>query len=387
MLRKLTLGFAVITTALAVVACSSNDTKTISVGPNFASASLYASNASQNGVSIYPPGTASGSGPVNQIGGSSTTLSGPQYLAFDSSSNLWVTNFANGTGSLVVIKALATGNVVPLANSLSTGFAIQRPRGIAMGQVTLSSGPFAFAVVSNVNPAAGAATANQILFFNTDLRFFGAPYQILAGSNTGLNVPSGLAADNNGHVYVANLQGASVAQFVVPTPTPTPVPTATPTPSPTATPTPVGATPSPTPTASPTPTPVPPLNPTPALSISGNATGIGQPTSIALDKNSNMYVSDQASTLCGTQPCGAILVFAPAATGNVAPIRSIFGSATKLFAPTDVKVDGTGQIYVADSTPAGAGVIYIFSATASGNVAPTSTFTSPGAVIGIGLTP
>lgn len=380
MLRRLTLSFAAVTAAVAIVACSSSDTKAISVGPNFPSQSLYASNASQNGVSIYPPGTASGSGPVNQIGGSSTGLNGPQYLAFDSTSNLWTANYANGTGSIVEIKALATGNVVPLLNSASLGLSLARPRGIAFGTQALGPGTFTFLVVSNVDNTAGSF-ANQLLFFNPG--FFGTAYQTLAGNLTNLNVPSGVAADGSAHVYVANLQGASVAQFTIPSPTPSPAPTATPPPTPTPSPTPTGATPSPSPTPAPTATP---LNIAPSLYISGAATGIGQPTSVALDANGNIFVSDQKPSLAACAGSGAILVFGPTATGNVAPIRSICGAATNLFAPTDVKIDKTGQIYVADSK-AGNGVIYVFGATANGNVAPTTTFTSPGAVIGIGLTP
>jgi hypothetical protein len=384
MLRRLTLGFAAVTAAVAVVACSSNDTNPISVGPSFPAISLYATNTSQNGVSIYPPGTASGSGPVNQIGGSNTGLNGPQYLAFDSSSNLWVTNFANGTGSIVEIKALATGNVLPLLNSASAGVVIARPRGITFGSQPTASGNFTFLAVANVDPTAGAFS-NQVLFFNPGL--FGVSYQRIAGGNTQLNVPSGLTADTNGHIYVANLQGATVAQFTLPVPTPSASPTVTPSATPTPTPTP---TPSPGATATPTPTPVPtatPLNLVPSQLI----TGLGQPTSVALDKSGNIYVSDQASKTCDASvpaPCGAILVFAPGATGAAAPIRTISGSATKLLAPTDVKVDGSGLVYVADTVGAGGtGVVHVFSAGASGNAAPTTTYTSPGAMVGIGLTP
>jgi hypothetical protein len=382
MLRRLTLGFAAVTAAVAVVACSSSDTKPISIGPNFPSTSLYATNSSQNGVSIYPPGTASGSLPTNNIGGPSTGLTGPQYLAFDPQSNLWVTNYSSTGGSIVAIAKLATGNVIPLLNSVNVGVAPARPRGLAFGSETLSTGSFTYLVVANVNPAAGA-NSNELLFFAPSTQFFGASYQSIAGSNTLLNVPSGVAADAKSHVYVANLQGASVAQFTLPTPSPTPTATATPTPTPV-------PSPSASPTTTPSPTPVPtstPINIAPSLYISGATTQIGQPTGVALDANANIYVSDQSSTVCGATRCGAVLVFAPTATGNVAPIRTIAGTNTKLFAPTDVKIDSTGLIYVADSTPAGAGVIYVFAATASGNVAPTTTFQSPGTVIGIGLTP
>ncbi len=64
------------------VACSDlGQTSGIDVGPNFPSKTLYATNSNQNAISIYTNGTKSGGGPTYQIGGSSTSLDGPQYLA------------------------------------------------------------------------------------------------------------------------------------------------------------------------------------------------------------------------------------------------------------------------------------------------------------------
>ncbi len=61
-----------------------------------------------------------------------------------------------------------------------------------------------------------------------------------------------------------------------------------------------------------------------------------------------------------------------------------------LNAPTDVKVNSDGVIYVADTMKSGAGVILIFPAGAGGtnnhDVTPT-TYNSPGVVTGIGLVP
>ncbi len=390
MLRRLTLGFALVTAAaIAVSACSSSDSNsTISVGPNFPSQSLYATNSTQNGVNIYPPGTKSGAGPAYQIGGTATTLSGPQYLAFDNLSNLFVTNYnvSANTSSIVEIKALATGDVLPY-NSVTLNSNI-RPRGISFylqPAVTASASPVPALVVAAVNAGASSGFTSQLLFFTGLL----GEFQVLAGPNTGLNVPSGVAQDSANNIYVTNLQGASVEEFALPSPTPTPVPTATasPTTTPSPTPTPVGATPSPTPTPIPTASPI---NVAPVRTLSGATSGIGQPTGIALDASGNIYVSDVAARLgsaCGTSStCPAVLIFPAGANGSTAP-RSIAGAATKLNAPTDVKVDKSGNIYVADTTASGAGVIYIFASTASGNVAPSSTYTSTGAVLGIGLTP
>lgn len=379
MLRRLTVGFAGLTVAVAIAACSSNDNTTISIGPNFPSQSLYATNSTQNAVSIYAQNATSGAGPQYQIGGGNTTLNGPQYVAFDTSNDLFVTQYsASGSASLVEFKALATGNVIPLQSSTS----VVHPRGIAHYSQTINSTTTDYLAVADVNPALGAPYASELLLFNS----LGISFanQVIGGPATGLNVPSGVAADKNANIYVTNLQSASVVAFAALTPAPTP--TTTPTTSPTATPT---ATPTPNPSASPTATPsvaptATPLNQAPFLTLKGASTGLTTPTGIAVDATGNIYVSDQGGG--GALP--AILVFPSGLTGtvNMAPVRKISGAATLLFAPTDVKVDSNGLIYVADSTSGGAGVIYVFAANATGNVAPTKTLTSPGTVVGIGLT-
>ncbi|HTU69300.1 MAG TPA: hypothetical protein VMF11_03175 [Candidatus Baltobacteraceae bacterium] len=370
-----------ILTAIIVAACSSSDaTQTISVGPNFPPQTLYAANVTQNAIGIYTPAAKSTTGPLYAIGGSNTTLSGPQYLTFDSSSDLWVTNWLASTqiGSILEFKAQATGNVIPY-QTLSLGNA--RPYGITDFPYTFTGTTTSTDVLAaaEVNPAQSAGFTSGIYFYEAAL-LTGA-YQILAGPMTGLNVPSGVAVDSKDNVYVSNLQGSSVEVFALPSATPTASPSPTPTASPTPAPTPTGATPSPSPTPVPTATP---LNIAPFATISGSASGINQPTGIALDANGNIYVSDQASTVC-TPDCPAILIFPAGSSGAVRPTY-IAGPKTLLVAPTDVKVDKNGNIFVADEA-AGAGVIYVFASGSSGNVAPTATLNSPGAVIGLGLVP
>ncbi len=380
MLRRLAVGLAgLAATAITIAGCASGGTnQTISVGPSFAPQSLYATNSTQNGISIYTSPT--GGGPSYQIstGGTTSGLNGPQYLTFDSMADIFTTNWQPSlkVGGLVEIKAQATGNVLPF-NGYSFGSA--HPRGLADYTTTTSSSATTAVdvlVAAVVDPTQPLAFSSQLQLFTASI--LGAPIETIAGPNTGLNVPSGVAVDSNKNVYVTNLQGASVEVFSLPTPSPTPSPTATasatasPTASPTATAS--GATSTPSPTPSPTATPV---NIAPVRSLTS---GIGQPTGIALDGSGNIYVSDQKSPTCG---CAAILKFAKGATTPA----TISGSATKLFAPTDVKVDSSGKIYVADSTSSGAGVIYVFAAGATGNVAPATSFTSPGTVIGLGLAP
>ncbi len=387
MLRRLALGFAsVVTAAVTLSACGgsggSSSTPSTSV-PTFAPQSLYASNVNQNGISIYPVGTASGGAPQYDIGGSNTTLAGPQYLTFDSQGNLYVSNWSAtaSSGAILEFKATAYGNVLPFGTLPLTGQV--RARGIYDYQQTFTgqTTPTDVLVAALYDPTQSAG-------FQSEIRFYAAQtllgYQTLGGPATGLNVPSGIAVDAKQNIYVTNLLGHSVEVFSVPTPSPTPSPTATPSPTPSPTATPAGATPSPTPTAAPTATPI---NIAPVAALSGATTGIGSPTGIALDASGNMYVSDPASTICGgTGTCPAILIFPAGSNGAVKP-SAIAGSNTKLISPSDVKIDNAGNIYVADSTSTGAGVIYVFAKGATGNVAPTTTYTSPGSVIGIALSP
>jgi sugar lactone lactonase YvrE len=377
--RKLTAGLIALSAAL--IACSNaTSTSNLNIGPNFGAGSLYVTNNTQNAVSIYKAGATSGSGPSYNIGGGSTDFDGPQYLAFDKGHNLYVTNYdpTSKSGKVVEIEAQATGNVYFFGLIGGSSNGIVWPRGIAIDP---SDGQL---VVTNVNASAGSGFTNQLLLFTTDdaASQISTPSKTIAGPNTSLNGPVGVALHSN-VAYVANQQGASVEEFTIPTPTPTPTP---PTPSPSPTPSPTATPTAPTPTPSPTPTPV---NIAPTTTISGSATGITRPTGIALDASNNIYVVDQGN---GATIPPSILLFSASATGDIAPTCKITGSSTKLFAPTGIAVDSSGNIYIADQSPTSStkGFVYVYKGsgcTGTQNVAPIRTYTSPGLPIGVGIIP
>ena len=110
MLSKRALAFIALAATAATVACSNLGMTTgVNVGPNFPSKTLYATNTNQNAISIYSGGK-NGSGPSFNIGGGSTSLDGPQYLAFDRRQNLWVTNYNQSTHNAVLVEFAALGD-------------------------------------------------------------------------------------------------------------------------------------------------------------------------------------------------------------------------------------------------------------------------------------
>jgi sugar lactone lactonase YvrE len=104
-------------------------------------------------------------------------------------------------------------------------------------------------------------------------------------------------------------------------------------------------------------------NAVPAATITGTATTLNTPAFITVDTvNDRLYVANNGDV--------SILIFdnISAKNGNIAPERTISGTATNLVGPTDVSVDTTKDLlYVADE-----GDVYVFAtaSTATGNVAP-----------------
>lgn len=113
----------------------------------------------------------------------------------------------------------------------------------------------------------------------------------------------------------------------------------------------------------------------PTNTIAGANTSVTYPYGIDADAAGNIYVLTEdnyygANAIGNVQPSinPRILVFAAGSTGNVAPVRTIVGSLTGLQAPTKMRVDKSGGIYVADYL---AQAVYYYAPGANGNIAPT----------------
>lgn len=149
-----------------------------------------------------------------------------------------------------------------------------------------------------------------------------APSTTIAGDNTGLESPYGVALDSSCNVYVTNgwAQDGKVLVFSAGSDG----------------------------------------DVAPTRVISGPNTLLDNQyvLGIATDADDYLYVTDDDSR---------VLVFAPGASGDVAPVRVIEGGNTELSAATFIDVGDDGKIYVTDNDN---GTVKVFAAGADGDVAP-----------------
>jgi hypothetical protein len=112
-----------------------------------------------------------------------------------------------------------------------------------------------------------------------------------------------------------------------------------------------------------------------ATPIATLTTDLAAITALATDSSGRIYV---AGLFTGSSP--VIEVYAAGASGAATPMRTISGTATGLVNASAISVDGAGNIFVAHSpqTTSGSYVYTLdeFAASATGNVAPISSFTS-----------
>lgn len=109
-------------------------------------------------------------------------------------------------------------------------------------------------------------------------------------------------------------------------------------------------------------------NQPPIRTIEGSSTGLVRATGIAFDPGGNLYVGN-----AGTQPSEAsVTVYAPGASGNVAPIRTISGSNTNITGARGVALDAAADLAVGNynGNVCAPNYTLVFAPGANGNVAP-----------------
>jgi sugar lactone lactonase YvrE len=332
--------------------------------------------------------------PLATIVGSNTELLGASGVAIDASGKIYVVNYNTvtlGGGSVTVYAANPSGtlNETPIAAIIGSNTAFHQPQGIAVrpsssGFVatpspspaptpTSSSGPTPTPKPTS-SPVPTPTPASVFSMYvaesgNNSITVTGitsgggdeAPRSTIAGSNTGLSQPNGIALDAKGKIYVAN-EDANAA----------------------------GAPPSITVyAANPSATdslgnPSPTLNETPLATITGSKTGLAEPTGVAIDAAGRIYVTNAV----GGAGNGSITVYAanPSGTLNEAPLATIYGIFIGLNNPSGVALDASGKIYVANNALAGSGgipSITVYAANPSGMLVEAPLATISGGATGL----
>jgi hypothetical protein len=110
---------------------------------------------------------------------------------------------------------------------------------------------------------------------------------------------------------------------------------------------------------------VPPLR-----TITGDSTGLNQPSAMALDMTKNeIFVSNGGNN--------SITVYARTASGNIAPLRSISGNATGLSQPSGIVVETENDVIMVSNFLSDS--ITVYPRMGNGNVSPVKTFSGPSA--------
>jgi hypothetical protein len=112
----------------------------------------------------------------------------------------------------------------------------------------------------------------------------------------------------------------------------------------------------------------------PIRTIQGGATRMDSVTGLALDKTGNLYAANGGGQINRRDANMRVTVFAPGADGNAAPIRTIEGPDTGLDSSFFLALDATGSLYVANSAVATSVVtMTVYSPGASGDARPVRT--------------
>lgn len=338
----------------AYPAVSSGDVAPIAVTPDMAapngiardgSGRIYIANPATSTITVYASNAGGNVPPVAVIGGANTMLSNPNGIALDASGKIYVLN-GGFSFNITVYPPLATNtgilNEAPVADIAGSNTFLDFPIGIAVD----ARGDIcvANAVGGPIGPGDTYAPG-VITVYSAGSNGNVAPTATIFGAATGLFNPLGIALDSEGNIYVSNGEG----QFSFGTVTVTLEASITVYSA--------GST----------------GNVAPIRTITGNDTGLYYPQGIALDSSGNLYTEGYVNG--GGDGVNA---YAAGSNGDVSPLTSIIGADTGLAGPNGIVVDAGGRLYVSNSGggPTGGGSVTIYAAGSTGDAVPATTITS-----------
>jgi len=325
---------------------------------------VYVANVGDSSLAVFAPGATGHVAPIRRLGGPRTGLNLPQGIALDSQRRIYATNqrhYIQGEGAVTVYAPDADGNAAPIRMIMGPHTRLTRPIGLAVdarGEVYVANGydqgivafeagaagdaaprPRARGLTADATSPSGIALGGDGTLLVSEsgaitaYRQTGPPVRIVAAAPTdSMWDPVRVAQGAGGELYVAQRPKFRPASLTVYPP---------------------GA--------------VGPASP--IRTIAGKSTGLLAPTGLAVGRDGSLYVLNQD---------GRIGVYAPDAEGDAAPVRLIAGPRTGLVNPTGLALDRHGRVYVANDRFAadgviGAATVTVYAPDAAGDVAPIRT--------------
>jgi sugar lactone lactonase YvrE len=238
-------------------------------------------------------------------------------VTLDPTGAIWACDF--NTDRAYEFAASASGNVAPIATLGAGATGLDDCNGLAVsssGNVFMSS----FGRDTGYKPS--------IFVWKSGAGTNAAPFRTIVGHATGLQSTAGSAFDSGGKLFVSTGYSDTIEVFA----------------------------------------PASNGNAAPLRTIAGANTGLSYPPNIAIDPaTDNVWAANESND--------SLTEYAHSAQGNAAPLVTIKGSKTKLNNPYGVAVDAAGYVYAGNcqqgvTTPPAVGSIVVFAPGASGNVAP-----------------
>jgi hypothetical protein len=282
---------------------------------------LFVANAAANSVTEYAVGAAGDASPIATIAGPNTGLDHPVGVAVDPSGHLFVTNWdaASVTESVTEYQQNATGDATPIATIAGPNTGLNGPTGVAVD----SSGHL---LVANAAPTSLTdSTAYSVTEYQQNATGDASPIATIAGPHTGLGIPGDLAVDSSGRLLVANEGASSVTEYQQ------------------------NAT----------------GDATPVATIAGPHTGLVTPIGVAVDSSGHLFATSPGAD--------SVNEYQQNAAGDASPIATI-ALHQNVANPGSVAVDSAGHLFV---TNPDTDSVTEYDKNATGNASPIAAIAGP----------